>query len=273
MFILLAITLPLQLQCNYRYSRMKIAILGYGKMGRIIEKVALSRNHEVILKVGSQNSDELTTDELRKADVVIEFSTPDTVLRHIKECFNAQVPVIVGTTGWYENLEEIKHKCEVTDNTLLYASNFSIGVNVFFQVNKLLAKLMNTYPNYEVQVEEIHHAQKIDAPSGTAITIAEGIIESLNDKKGWFNMLPANNIQKEKVALKNDQLLIESLRIDQVPGTHSVVYNSEEDTIEFKHIAHNRNGFALGTLLAAEWVINKKGFYSVDDMFSFNVTD
>jgi 4-hydroxy-tetrahydrodipicolinate reductase len=250
---------------------MKIAILGYGKMGLIIEKIATDRKHEIVLKIDISNQHELTTENLQKADVVIEFSTPATVLHHIEACFEAKVPVIVGTTGWYGHLQRVKDECEQSGNTLLYASNFSVGVNVFFHVNKVLAKLMNNYPYYDVQVEEIHHTQKLDAPSGTAITIAEGIVENLDRKKEWVNILTTDATEGMEDTVKPDQLLIESLRIENVPGTHTVVYDSEVDSIEFKHTAHNRNGFALGAVLAAEWVQGKKGFYSAKDMFNFSL--
>jgi len=249
---------------------MKIAILGYGKMGRIIEQIALERKHEIVLKIELNNQHELTVENLQKADVAIEFSTPDTVLEHIDLCFKAKVPVIVGTTGWYGHLQRLKNECESNGSTLLYASNFSVGVNVFFHVNKILAKLMNNYPYYDVQVEEIHHTQKLDSPSGTAITIAEGIVDELDSKKEWVNILTDGTGSPEDT-IKPDQLLIESLRIENVPGTHTVVYDSEIDTIEFKHTAHNRNGFALGAVLAAEWVKGKKGFYSAKDMFNFSL--
>jgi len=249
---------------------MKIALLGYGKMGHIIEKIATDRKHEIVLKIDVSNQDELTTENLQKADVAIEFSTPHTVLTNIEACFKAKVPVIVGTTGWYGHLQRLKDECEKNGNTMLYASNFSVGVNIFFYVNKVLAKLMNNYPYYDVQVEEIHHTQKLDAPSGTAITIAEDIVDALDSKKEWVNILTDGDGTPED-NIKPDQLLIESLRIENVPGTHTVVYDSEIDSIEFKHTAHNRNGFALGAVLAAEWVQNKKGFYSVKDMFNFSL--
>ena len=247
---------------------MKIAILGYGKMGRIIEQIAIDRKHEIIMKIDVTNQDELTVENLKKADVAIEFSTPDTVLEHIDICFKARVPIVVGTTGWYGHLQRLKNECDQNGSTMLYASNFSVGVNIFFHVNKMLAKLMNNYPYYDVQVEEIHHTQKLDAPSGTAITIAEDIVDELDSKKEWVNILTADGVDD---TVKADQLLIESLRIENVPGTHTVVYDSEIDSIEFKHTAHNRNGFALGAVLAAEWVQNKKGFYSVKDMFNFSL--
>jgi 4-hydroxy-tetrahydrodipicolinate reductase len=248
---------------------MKIALLGYGKMGKIIEKIALSRKHEIVLTISHENLHELTPENLQKADAVIEFTTPASVLDNIKHCFNAGVPVVVGTTGWYEQLNEVKQLCEDGDNSLLYASNFSVGVNVFFHVNKLLAKVMNRYPYYDVQVEEIHHTQKLDSPSGTAITIVEGIINNTDSKNEWVNVLTTDD-KEDDTSIAPNQVLIESLRIENVPGTHTVIYDSEVDSIEFKHTAHNRNGFALGAVLAAEWLHDKKGFYSVEAMFDFN---
>jgi len=246
---------------------MKIALLGYGKMGKIIEKIATDRKHEIVLKIDFDNQHDLTTENLQKADVAIEFSTPATVLNNISACFKAGVPIVVGTTGWYDHLSELKKQCEAENGAMLYASNFSVGVNIFFQVNKILAKMMNKHAYYDVQVEEIHHIQKLDSPSGTAITIAEGILENLDHKQEWVNLLTDADGNTADDNLKADQLLIESHRIDSVPGTHTVIYDSEVDTIEFKHTAHNRNGFALGAVLAAEWVAGKKGFYSVSDMF------
>ena len=246
---------------------MKIALLGYGKMGKIIEKIATDRKHEIVLKIDFDNQHELTTENLQKADVAIEFSTPATVLSNIGHCFKAGVPVIVGTTGWYDQLPVVKQQCAENNSTFLYATNFSVGVNIFFHINKILAKLMNNYPYYDVQVEEIHHVQKLDSPSGTAITIAEGILENLESKQEWVNVLTDSNGDADD-NLKAEQLLIESHRIDSVPGTHTVIYDSEVDSIEIKHTAHNRNGFALGAVLAAEWLPGKKGFFSVSDMFN-----
>lgn len=249
---------------------MKIALLGYGKMGKIIEKIATDRKHEIVLKIDYDNLHELTEENLRKADVAIEFSTPGTVMANIQNCFDADVPVVVGTTGWYDELDQVKQQCETGGRSLVYASNFSVGVNIFFHVNKVLAALMNNYPYYEIQVEEIHHTQKLDAPSGTAITIAEGIIENLNSKKEWVNILSVDGHQADE-NIRPNQLLIESFRIDSVPGTHTVIYDSEVDTIEFKHTAHNRNGFALGAVMAAEWLTKHPGFHPVQDMFDFNL--
>jgi len=250
---------------------MKIALLGYGKMGKIIEKMATDRKHEIVLKIDYDNMHELTAENLQKADVAIEFTTPSSVLANIQHCFAAGVPIVVGTTGWYDALPQVKQQCEDEGSTLLYATNFSIGVNIFFHINKVLAKLMNNYPYYEVQVEEIHHTQKLDSPSGTAITIAEGIIENTDAKKQWVNVLIADDNNAVDDNIKADELLIESHRIDSVPGTHTVIYDSEVDTIELKHTAHNRSGFALGAVLAAEWLKDKKGFHSVNDMFNFSI--
>lgn len=250
---------------------MNIALLGYGKMGKIIEKIAIDRKHNIVLKIDHDNQHELTAENLKKADAVIEFTTPASVLSNVQHCFDAGVPIVVGTTGWYEHLDQVKQNCIDSGSTLLYGSNFSVGVNIFFHINRKLAKLMNDYAYYDVQVEEIHHTQKLDSPSGTAITIAEGIIDNLNRKKEWVNVLTAEGNEADDSSLKNDQVLIESFRIDSVPGTHTVIYDSEVDTIEFKHTAHNRNGFALGAVLAAEWVHNKKGFFSVQEMFNFDI--
>lgn len=245
---------------------MKIALIGYGKMGKLIEQLATERGHEIILTIDQDNHSDFQSDRFKEADLAIEFSTPHAVLSNIEACFAAGVPIVVGTTGWYDQIPVIKQKCESSNKTLLYASNFSIGVNVFFHVNRVLARLMNRYPQYDVQVEEIHHTQKLDAPSGTAITIAEGILEGLDRKSAWVNEVVGQN---EELVAKPNELLIESHRIDQVPGTHTVVYSSEVDELEFKHTAHNRAGFALGAIVAAEWLQGKQGFYSIADMFDF----
>lgn len=250
---------------------MKIALSGYGKMGKIIEKIATDRKHEIVLIIDQDNQEDMTTENLQKADVVIEFSTPHSALDNIYKCIEARVPIVVGTTGWYEHMAEVKAKCGENNSAVLWASNFSVGVNVFFYVNKLLAKVMSNYPYYDVQVEEIHHTQKLDSPSGTAITIAEGILENIGTKTEWKNILSADGAEDPADTLKKNELLIESFRIENVPGTHTVLYDSEVDTIEFKHTAHNRNGFALGAVLAAEWLQGKNGFYSAQDMFDFKL--
>jgi 4-hydroxy-tetrahydrodipicolinate reductase len=249
---------------------MKIALLGYGKMGKIIEQIALERQHQIVLKIDKENQHEATTENLQQADVAIEFSTPSSVLGNIDRCLEAGVPIVIGTTGWYEQLNAVKEKCLAGNHALLYGSNYSVGVNIFFHVNRVLAKIMNQYLHYDVQVEEIHHTQKLDAPSGTAITIAEGILDGLDAKKQWKNVVVSDDAEPAEETVTGNDLLIESLRIENVPGTHTVVYDSEIDTIEFKHTAHNRNGFALGAVLAAEWLKDKKGFFQVTDMFTFN---
>ncbi|MGY4386350.1 4-hydroxy-tetrahydrodipicolinate reductase [Pedobacter sp. UYP24] len=245
---------------------MKIALLGYGKMGQIIERFAEDRGHEIVLKITVDNKEDLTESNLRMADVAIDFSTPDAALDNIYACFAANLPVVVGTTGWYGQLQEVKNECLNSNNTLLYGSNFSIGVNIFFYMNKVLAKLMNNFPAYEVQVEEIHHTQKLDSPSGTAMTIAEGVIDNLDRKTEWVNELVGTPFEE---VIKKEQLLIESHRIENIPGTHTVVYSSEVDEIEFKHTAHSRSGFALGAIVAAEWLEHRQGFYNITDIFNF----
>lgn len=246
---------------------MNIALIGYGKMGRIIERFAIERGHEIVLKISmTTNLEDLTVANLKKADVVIDFSVPDAAIKNIYTCFDANVPLVVGTTGWYGQLQEIKDECLAGNHTLLYGSNFSIGVNLFFHINEVLAKMMNNYPAYDVQVEEIHHTQKLDSPSGTAMTLAEGIIDQLDRKSEWVNELSGTPVTE---GVKKDQVLIASERIENIPGTHTVVYSSEVDDIELKHTAHSRAGFALGAVVAAEWLQNKQGFYNISDIFNF----
>ncbi|WP_140937204.1 4-hydroxy-tetrahydrodipicolinate reductase [Sphingobacterium lumbrici] len=246
---------------------MKIVLLGYGKMGQLIEKFAVKRGHEVVLIVDENNRSSIGIEDLEGADVAIDFSTPHAALENIGLCFEADLPLVVGTTGWYDHLQEVKEACLESKQSLLYGSNFSIGVNIFFHINKLLARAIDPYKQYDVQVEEIHHIHKLDAPSGTAITIAEGILENSSVKNTWVNDVVGEG---EEVIAKSDELLIESLRIEEVPGTHTVLYSSEVDQIEFKHTAHNRDGFALGAVIAAEWLQGKTGFYQVTEIFDFN---
>ena len=246
---------------------MKIVLLGYGKMGQLIERFAMKRGHEVVLIIDERNRNSITPDDLEDADMAIDFSTPHAALENISLCFESNLPLVVGTTGWYEHLDEVKETCLEADQSFLYGSNFSIGVNIFFHINKMLAKAINPYKQYDVQVEEIHHIHKLDAPSGTAITIAEGILENNDEKKTWVNSVEGSG---EEVIPKANELLIESLRIEEVPGTHTVLYSSEVDQIELKHTAHSREGFALGAVIAAEWLLGKKGFYQVTEMFDFN---
>lgn len=236
---------------------MKIALLGYGKMGKEIEKIAVSRGHEIVLKIGVDNLSDLTEENLSKADVAIEFSTPDTAYSNIQLCFKSNVPVVVGTTGWLDQLDSCIEQTKAGAG-LFYASNFSVGVNIFFEVNRKLAKLMNPYSDYKIEMEEIHHTQKLDAPSGTAITLAEGVIEGVDDVKGWTN---EGTESKENVG-------IISKRIENVPGTHVVTYENEIDEIYIRHTAHNRKGFALGAVLASEFMNGKSGFHGMKDMLA-----
>jgi 4-hydroxy-tetrahydrodipicolinate reductase len=239
---------------------MKIGLIGYGKMGKEIEQIALQRGHSIAWKMNTQNMDSFTANELRSADVTIEFTSPHTVLENIRKCFAADIPVVVGSTGWYDHLEEIGQECVAGNRSVLYASNFSLGVNIFFAVNKKLASVMNHFPEYEVSLTEVHHTQKLDAPSGTAITLANGILENMERKKKWVNE-PASGAS---------ELSIISERRDDVPGTHHVAYDSSVDRIELIHTAHNRRGFALGAVVAAEWLAGKKGFFSIGDMLAFD---
>lgn len=236
---------------------MKIALLGYGKMGKEIETMAISRGHQIILKVDAVNAAAISDAELKTADVAIEFSTPHTVISNMKRCLNLQLPVIVGTTGWYESLEEIKSYCQKQQGTLFYASNFSLGVNLFFKLNTYLAQLMNGHTNYEVDMEEIHHIHKLDKPSGTAISLANQIINVLNRKQQW------------SLSEKNEEtIFIKEVREGEVPGTHIIKYTSPIDDIEIRHKAHNRRGFALGAVIAAEFVNTKKGVFTMDDLMT-----
>lgn len=234
---------------------MNIALLGYGKMGKEIEAIALQRGHTIVLKVDETNATTFTNEELKKADVAIEFSTPHTVIGNIKRCFETQVPVVVGTTGWYDSFKEIEAECHRKNGTLFHATNFSLGVNLFFKVNTYLAELMNKYHNYEVAMEEIHHIHKLDKPSGTAISLANQIIEKVDRKINWS--ITDNN---------PETLFIKDVRDGEVPGTHIIKYASEVDDIEIMHKAHNRKGFALGAVIAAEFVNQKKGIFTMQDL-------
>jgi 4-hydroxy-tetrahydrodipicolinate reductase len=237
---------------------MKIALIGYGKMGKAIEEVALQRNHSIVLKIDENNMADFTKENLSKADVAIEFTGPHSAFENIKKAIEWETPVVSGSTGWIERLDEIKKYCNQKNGTFLYASNFSIGVNIFFELNKKLASLMSAHTDYKVSVEETHHTQKKDAPSGTAITLAEQIIDQLPYKKEWVN----------KETNDPDKLSITSKRIDPAPGTHSIKYSSTIDDIEIIHTAHNRTGFAAGAVLAAEFIKDKKGYFSMKDVMN-----
>ncbi len=239
---------------------MRIALFGYGKMGKEIEKIALDRGHTITGKINKSNPKENL--DLNSVDVVIEFSAPELAHEHIQFCLKNNIPIVIGTTGnWYNQLDDLKKICLQKKGAMLYATNFSLGVNLFFAVNKYLAKLMNEYPDYSASITEIHHTQKLDAPSGTGISIAEQIISNHSAYTKWENVTTEN--LKDSTSLS-----IESLRLPDVPGTHEVKYESEIDTIEIKHTAHNRKGFALGSVIAAEWLIKNKGVFTMNDVLN-----
>ena len=235
---------------------MKIALIGYGKMGQAIEKAAQSRGHEIVLRYTSANRHELTAEKIREADVAIEFTGPESAYTNVMDCLSAGVSVVCGTTGWNDHLQDAREKATAHKAAFLHASNFSIGVNIFFEINKLLASLMNGKTGYSVQVEETHHIHKKDAPGGTAITLAEQIIQSLTNKSSWA--------LNESSSL--EILPIFAHRIDEVPGTHKVTYSSAIDDIEIIHTAHSRDGFALGAVLSAEYIAGKSGVFTMKDV-------
>ena len=234
---------------------MKIALLGYGKMGKEIEAIALQRHHTIILKVDETNSASITKADLQQADVAIEFSTPHTVISNIKKCLDAQLPIVVGTTGWYDSFNDIENECQQKNGTLFHSTNFSLGVNIFMKVNSYLAELMNKYVNYDVSMEEIHHIHKLDKPSGTAITLANQVLNKIERKKNW-SITDTNP----------ETLFIKDVREGEVPGTHIIRYTSAVDDIEIMHKAHNRQGFALGAVIAAEYIYNKKGIFTMENL-------
>ncbi|NMH29359.1 4-hydroxy-tetrahydrodipicolinate reductase [Flavobacterium silvaticum] len=229
---------------------MKIALLGYGKMGKVIERIALERGHEIVLQKRSSDS----FDGLEKADVAIDFSVPDAAVGNISACLNGEIPVVSGTTGWLEHYAQMAKLCEDKKGAFIYGSNFSLGVNLFFSLNTYLARMMSKFPQYKVRMEEVHHTQKLDAPSGTAISLAKDIIES-SDYSSW-----ALKAERE------DEIQIDAIREENVPGTHTVFYDSQVDSIEIKHTAHSREGFAFGAVIAAEWLVGKTGVYTMKDV-------
>ena len=237
---------------------MKIALIGYGKMGHAIEQIALQRGHEIVSVIDVNNQEDFTSDAFKSADVAIEFSMPAVAMDNYRRAFAAGVPVVSGTTGWLEHLPEIKEACKA-GQTFFYASNFSLGVNIFFALNKYLAKIMNDFPAYDVRMVETHHVHKLDAPSGTAITLAEGLIDNIERKNKWVE-------GKESA---EDEIGICSVREGEVPGIHTVIYESDVDTISITHDAKSRMGFALGAVIAAEFTCGKKGFLTMQDMLKF----
>jgi len=238
---------------------MKVALVGYGKMGKTIEKILIERGHSIVSVIDIDNQEDFQSEAFKSADVAIEFSFPSAAFDNYLKCFAANVPVVSGTTGWIERLNEVKTICEKEGKTFFYATNFSLGVNIFFAVNKFLAKLMNNFPQYDVSMSETHHIHKLDAPSGTAITLAEDIFKQIDRKKQWT------------IAKTNQpaDLYIEAIREGEVPGTHEIVYDSEVDYIHIKHCGKSRMGFALGAVLAAEFTAGKKGFLGMNDLLQF----
>lgn len=238
---------------------MRIALIGYGKMGQMIETIALEKGHEVVLKINVDNTEDFTPENLRKADVAIEFTSPHSAFENVTRCLEWGVPVVCGSTGWNAQLQDARKLATELGVGFLHASNFSIGVNIFFEVNKHLARLMAAHEGYEVQLKEVHHTAKLDAPSGTAVTLAEQVLAYLPRKTSWVN----------GAASSADQLVIESERIDPAPGTHYVTYSSDIDDIEIIHTAHNRKGFASGAVLAAEFLAGKTGVHTMSEVLGF----
>ena len=231
---------------------MKIALLGYGRMGKAIENIAKNRGHEIVAKIDKDQIE----GTLEHANVAINFSIPDAAVNNIFSALSLKIPVVCGTTGWLEDLKKVTDFTTKNDTAFLYASNFSIGVNLFFKLNEQLAKMMNNQSEYKVNIEEIHHIHKLDAPSGTAITLAEGIIE--NSKSSDWSLSTD----------KSDEIQIDAIREGEVPGTHTITYESSIDAISIKHEAHNREGFALGAVVAAEWIVGKKGIFKMSDVLN-----
>lgn len=238
---------------------MKIALIGYGKMGKTIERIALERGHEIVSVIDIENVEDFDSAAFKSADVAIEFTAPQVALSNIRKAFKAGVPVVSGTTGWTEHLPQVKQEIAENGYTLFWASNYSLGVNIFAAVNKFLAKIMNDFPVYNVEMTEVHHTQKLDAPSGTAITLAEGIIANIDRKNNW-------SLDTENEAT---DIAIKAIREGQVPGIHTVRYESDVDFIEIKHELKNRESLALGAILAAEFTAGKKGFLGMEDLLKF----
>ena len=243
---------------------MKIAIIGYGKMGRMIETIALKKGHTIGSCIDIDNQDQMSPENLRQHDVAIELTRPETAYDNISKCFDAELPVVSGTTGWTERLEELAARCRKENGSFLYASNFSLGVNILFYMNRHLASIMNQHEQYDVQMSEIHHTQKLDAPSGTAITLAEGLLEEIDRKKGWALRSPEST--GEGPLTRRDMLMIEAIRDGTTTGVHEVTYESEFDSLSIRHEANDRRGFANGAVLAAEFIQGRKGFFSMKEV-------
>jgi 4-hydroxy-tetrahydrodipicolinate reductase len=239
---------------------MNIALIGYGKMGRIIEEMAIARGHKIVGKCNSENPIESL--DFNEVDVAIEFTAPHFAVKHIEHCIDNRTPIVVGTTAWNDQLPQVTEYVVQNDGSLLYASNFSVGVNIFFDINRRLSKLMNNYPAYSPSIEEIHHKEKVDAPSGTAISLANDILIENENISSWIHN------EETPPDTKKHQIAVTSHREEGVPGTHKILYSSEIDSIELVHTAHNRKGFALGSIIAAEWLLGKQGIYTMQDVIN-----
>ena len=240
---------------------MKIALIGYGKMGHIIEKIAIERGHDVVCIIDKDNLDDFDSDAFRKANVAIEFTIPSSGERNVLKCFEKGVPVVSGTTGWNDRLPAMKALCDEGKGTLLWASNFSVGVNIFKAVNRFLSRMMNAFPQYHPHLVETHHIHKLDHPSGTAVTLAEDLIEETDRIRSWAE-------PEDGKELAEDVLEIDHIRSGEVPGIHTIVWDSAQDSISITHSAKSREGFAMGAVLAAEWLAGKNGFRTIDEMFA-----
>ncbi|MBK8566632.1 MAG: 4-hydroxy-tetrahydrodipicolinate reductase [Saprospiraceae bacterium] len=246
---------------------MRIAIIGFGKMGKTIKSLAEQGGDEIVLTIDLENRADFTPENLHRADVAIEFSRPETAYENVRVCLEAGVPVVSGTTGWLESMEEARAICTANNGAFFYASNYSVGVNIFFALNRYLAKLMSSQPQYDVRMEEVHHTQKLDHPSGTAITLAQGILQNISTKSEWATHLQIlENQQFESIP---NALPIISKREANVPGTHIVEWSSSVDTIEISHVAHSREGFARGAIAAAHWLVGRKGCFGMEEMLGF----
>lgn len=239
---------------------MDIALIGYGKMGKTIERIALQRGHRIVQTIDIDNLNDFIPEKMKRAQVVIEFTSPAMAYQNISKCLDMQLPMVVGTTGWYDKLPEVKQRCISENQSFICSSNFSLGVNIFFKLNKYLAKIMNRFPSYEISIDETHHIQKLDAPSGTAITLAKAIIEEVDRKTDW--QLGGMD--------SPDKIQVNAFREGTVPGTHTIHYKSSIDDITIEHEAHNREGLALGAVMAAEYIFDKKGWFTMDDVLQID---
>lgn len=241
-------------------DKLAIAIIGYGKMGKAIEKFALENGHQIVCTIDNENEWTEKADKLKSANVAIEFSTPDTVVENIKKCFAINLPVVTGTTGWHDKLEEISALCKEQNQALFYASNFSLGVNILFELNRKLAEILNDFEDYKLEIEETHHTQKLDAPSGTAISLANDVLSKINRYDGW---------KLEGQQMSTSDIPIKAIRKEDVFGIHKVQYENDIDTITISHAAQSRLGFVKGALMAAKWILNKKGTFTMQNLLNF----